>query len=116
VVEALLDKVHPNHSLNLNYHLACANSYGKLKQYQKAGTHYYYLFMLLSYLTVEHAKALCELATKLFPPNFGEISQYYNMLGVYYEEIANKATEKQKKIHLELAKEVFLNAHEVCDH
>eukprot|EP00026_Physarum_polycephalum_P003824 Phypoly_transcript_03840.p1 GENE.Phypoly_transcript_03840~~Phypoly_transcript_03840.p1 ORF type:complete len:767 (+),score=95.81 Phypoly_transcript_03840:20-2320(+) len=99
MVEPLLDKVHPNHTLNLNYHLANANSYGKLKQYQKA---------------VEHAEAVCELATKLFPPNFGEISQYFNMLGMYYEEIANMGTEKQKRIHAELAKEAYLQAQKVA--
>jgi hypothetical protein len=62
---------------------------------------------------VEHAKTVCELANKLFPPNFGEISQYYNMLGMFYEEIANKGTEKQKKINLELAKEAYLLGQEV---
>ena len=62
---------------------------------------------------MEHAKALCDLAEKLFPPNFGEITQYYSLLGAFYEEIANQGTEKQKRIHLELARDAYNKAVEV---
>jgi len=68
--EPVLKQLHPNHFLWIDYHLVCANTYGTLKKFHNAA---------------KHMEELCAVAKTLFPPNFGEISQYFHLLGAFHE-------------------------------